>query len=94
MTLLGANVSQANAFAAAGQHLPTTEEDVTTVGSAMLLVTTQDAPAAEVARVSDFVFNRMPQMGVPIVEVVGASAAHELRGVTIPLHPGVGQKSQ
>jgi len=27
-------------------------------------------------------------------DVVGASAGKELHGVTIPLHPGVGQKAQ
>jgi len=73
---------------------PQQKDDVITVGSATLLVTTQDAPEAEVARLSDFVFKRMPQLRVRTAEVVGTSAAQELRGVTIPLHPGVGQKSQ
>jgi TRAP-type uncharacterized transport system substrate-binding protein len=67
---------------------------VTTVGSATLLVTTQDAPDAEVARISDFVFNRMPHLGGRSVEIVGAAEGKELRGVTIPLHPGAGRKVQ
>lgn len=73
---------------------PRQKEDVTTVGSATLLVTTQDAPEAEVARVSDFVFNKMPHLGGRTAEVVGASEGRELRGVTIPLHPGAGKKPQ
>ena len=58
------------------------------VGAAPLLVTTQEAPEAEVARVSDFVFNKLPHIGGRTAEVVGASEGKELRGVTIPLHPG------
>jgi len=73
---------------------PRQKQDVTTVGSATLLVTTQEAPETEVARVSDFVFNKMPHIGGRTAEIVGASEGKELRGVTIPLHPGVGQKSQ
>lgn len=73
---------------------PRQKSDVTTVGSATLLVTTQDAPDAEVARVSDFVFNHMPQLNRRTAEVVGVSGSRELRGVTIPLHSGAGHASQ
>jgi TRAP transporter TAXI family solute receptor len=73
---------------------PRQKDSVTTVGSATLLVTTQDAPDAEVARISDFVFNRMPHLGGRSVEIVGAAEGKELRGVTIPLHPGAGRKVQ
>jgi TRAP transporter TAXI family solute receptor len=73
---------------------PRQKQDVMTVGSATLLVTTQDAPEAEVARLSDFVFNKMPHIGGRTAEIVGASEGKELRGVTIPLHPGVGHRSQ
>ena len=72
---------------------PRQKEAVTTVGSATLLVTTQEAPDAEVARVSDFVFNKMPHIGGRTAEIVGASEGKELRGVTIPLHPGAGRKA-
>jgi TRAP transporter TAXI family solute receptor len=73
---------------------PRQKQDVRTVGSATLLVTTQDAPEAEVARLSDFVFYKMPHIGGRTAEVVGASEGKELRGVTIPLHPGAGRKPQ
>jgi TRAP transporter TAXI family solute receptor len=73
---------------------PQQKTAVTTVGSATLLVTTADAPAGEVAAVSDLVFNRMPQLRGRSADVVGASAGKELHGVTIPLHPGAGQKAQ
>jgi TRAP transporter TAXI family solute receptor len=72
---------------------PKQKDDVATVGSATLLVTTADAPAAEVARVGDLVFNRM-HLGGHTPEIVGASQGKELRGVTIPLHPGAGKKVQ
>jgi len=73
---------------------PRQKDDVLTVGSATLLVTTQDAPAAEVARLSDLVFNKMTHIGGRTAEVVGASEGKELRGVTIPLHPGAGQTAR
>jgi TRAP transporter TAXI family solute receptor len=72
---------------------PQQKEAVATVGSATLLVTTADAPATEVARIKDLVFNRMPQMRGHSADTVGVSQASELRGVTIPLHPGAGQKA-
>lgn len=72
---------------------PKQKSDVTTVGSATLFVTTEEAPAAEVARLSDLIFNRM-HIGGRSAEIVGASHGKELRGVTIPLHPGAGQKPQ
>jgi hypothetical protein len=63
------------------------------MGSATLLVTTADAPDAEVASLGDFIFNRMPQLRGRTAEIVGVSQGKELRGVTIPLHPGAGHKA-
>ena len=73
---------------------PQQKTAVTTVGSATLLVTTADAPDREVAAVSDLVFNRMPQLRGRSADIVGAAAGRQLHGVTIPLHPGAGQKAQ
>jgi TRAP transporter TAXI family solute receptor len=67
---------------------PQQKEPVATVASATLLVTTSEAPAAEVARVSNLVFTRMPQMKAGSAEVARVLPANALRGVTIPLHPG------
>jgi TRAP transporter TAXI family solute receptor len=73
---------------------PRQRESVVTVAATALLVTTVDAPVAEVERVSDLVFNRMPQRTGVSADVVRASAAGELRGVTIPLHPGAARHPQ
>ena len=43
---------------------------------------------AEVERVTDLVFTRMPQQRAGGADVVKVSAENQLRGVTIPLHPG------
>jgi hypothetical protein len=53
-------------------------------------VTTLEAPQAEVERVADLLFNKLPQRpgGSDVVKV---SAGNALRGVTIPLHPGAEQ---
>jgi TRAP-type uncharacterized transport system substrate-binding protein len=58
-----------------------------------VLLTTLDAPHAEVERVADLVFGRMPQQHAGSADVVKVSAAHELRGVTIPLHPGAARRT-
>jgi TRAP transporter TAXI family solute receptor len=71
---------------------PQQKEPVDTVAAVALLVTTFDAPEAEVERVADLVFARMPQRGAGSADVVKVSAAHELRGVTIPLHPGAARQ--
>ena len=69
-----------------GQKLPTA-----TVASAALLVTTVDAPEVEVERVSELVFTRIPRQRSGNADMVRVSAQNELRGVTIPLHPGAGR---
>jgi TRAP transporter TAXI family solute receptor len=57
---------------------PRQQAPVPTVAATALLVTTAEAPEAEVAAVADLVFKRMPQ--------------NERRGVTIPLHSGVSRR--
>jgi TRAP transporter TAXI family solute receptor len=59
-----------------------------TVASAALFVTTVDAPDTEVMRVTDLVYNRMPKRGGTSAALITVSPENELRGVTIPLHPG------
>jgi TRAP transporter TAXI family solute receptor len=73
---------------------PRQRDAIATVASAALLVTTLDAPEAEVERLSDLVFTRMPQQpGTGSADVLKVSAENELRGVTIPLHPGAGRRA-
>ena len=70
---------------------PRQQAPVTTVASAALLLTTVEAPTAEVERVAELVFRRLPQQGAGTAgaaDVLKVSAENELRGVTIPLHPG------
>jgi len=67
---------------------PRQQTAVVTAASSALLVTTTDAPVAEVERVVDLVFTRMTQKGVGGADVVKVSAENQLRGVTIPLHEG------
>jgi TRAP transporter TAXI family solute receptor len=71
---------------------PGQREAVTTMASAALLLTTVDAPDAEVGRVADLVFARMPRQQVGSVDVVKVSSENELRGVTIPLHDGAARR--
>lgn len=73
---------------------PKQREAVPTAASAALLVTTLEAPHAEVERVADLVFSRMPQQRTAGADVVKVSAANELRGVTIPLHPGAARRTR
>jgi TRAP transporter TAXI family solute receptor len=70
---------------------PGLNEPVRTAGSAALLVTTTDAPDVEVERLADLVFTRMPQQGAGS-EGLRILPDHELRGVTIPLHPGAARR--
>jgi TRAP transporter TAXI family solute receptor len=67
---------------------PGQKHAVGTVASTALLVTTLDAPEAEVERVADLIFKRMPQQHAGSADVIKVSADTDLRGVTIPLHPG------
>jgi TRAP transporter TAXI family solute receptor len=66
---------------------PLQKEPIQTAASAALLLTTVDAPEAEVRRVTELVFKRMTEQASS-ADVVKVSATNELRGVTIPLHPG------
>lgn len=67
---------------------PGQKHAASTVASAALLVTTVDAPDTEVMRLTDFVFTRMAKERGAGADLVKVSAENELRGVTIPLHPG------
>jgi TRAP transporter TAXI family solute receptor len=73
---------------------PRQREAVTTAASAALLLTTLDTPNGEVERVADLVFSRMPRQHAGSADVVKVTAANELRGVTIPLHPGAGRRTR
>ena len=68
------------------QHAP-----VATVASTALLVTTSDAPEAEVGAVADLVFNRAAQ-NAGSAGVIRVAPQSERRGVTIPLHSGVARR--
>jgi TRAP transporter TAXI family solute receptor len=82
-----------NALTLPANTYPQQKEPVDTVAAVALLVTRLDAPQTEVERVTDLVFARMPKRGAGSADVVKVSAAHELRGVTIPLHPGATRQS-
>jgi TRAP transporter TAXI family solute receptor len=82
-----------NALTLPANMYPQQKEPVDTVAAVALLVTTFDAPQTEVERVADLVFARMPQRGAGSADVVKVSAAHALRGITIPLHPGAARQS-
>ena len=68
---------------------PKQHEPVMAVASTALLVTTADAPDAEVAAVADLVFKRMPAQYAGSADVIRVSPQNQRRGVTIPLHPGL-----
>lgn len=72
---------------------PRQEAEVATIAAAALLVTTADAPTAEVERVTDLLYNRMPQQQGGAADVLKVSPATEFRGVTIPLHPGAARRA-
>ena len=73
----------------AANTYPGQREPVQTVASSALLVTTASAPAAEVARVADLVFTKMPSQSSGNADVIRVSPQTERRGITIPLHEGV-----
>ena len=73
---------------------PQQKTAVTTAASAALLLTTADAPPGEVQRVADLVFARSPEQGPARPDVFKVSADSELRGVTIPLHPGAAPRQR
>jgi TRAP transporter TAXI family solute receptor len=63
-------------------------EPIATVATAALLVSTTDAPDAEVENVVSLVFAGADLAGAGSAEGVKATKDSALRGVTIPLHPG------
>ena len=67
---------------------PRQQAPVVTAASSALLLTTTDAPQAEVERVADLVFTKMPKERGGSADVVKVSAENQLRGVTIPFHVG------
>jgi len=71
---------------------PRQHEPVVTVASAALLVTTADAPDAEVAAVADLLFKGMAAKSDAGADLIRVSPQNERRGVTIPLHPGVSRR--
>jgi TRAP transporter TAXI family solute receptor len=71
---------------------PRQQDAIATVASAALLLTTADTPFGEVEHVAELVFTRMPKQNGGSADVVKVSADNELRGVTIPLHPGAARK--
>jgi TRAP transporter TAXI family solute receptor len=73
---------------------PRQQQAIATVASAALLLTTLDAPHIEVERVADLVFGRMAEQPAGRGDVVKVSAQNELRGVTIPLHPGAARRAR
>ena len=72
---------------------PRQKEPIATVASAALLVTTEEAPESEVARVADVVFTQMPEQPARGANAGGVSTYNERRGVTIPLHAGAARRS-
>jgi TRAP transporter TAXI family solute receptor len=74
--------------------------EVSTVASAALFVTTIDAPDTEVMRVTDLIFKQVPKergttgTSGTSADLVKVSAENELRGVTIPLHPGAARRGR
>ena len=82
---------------------PGQKHAASTVASAALFVTTVDAPDAEVMRVTDLVFTRMPKerdasgtsgTSGSSTDLAKVPADNELRGVTIPLHPGAARRGR
>jgi TRAP transporter TAXI family solute receptor len=73
---------------------PRQKDAVTTAAAAALLLTTSEAPHVEVERVTDLVFTRMSQQRAGSADVVKVSSQGELRGVTIPLHPGAVRRAR
>jgi TRAP transporter TAXI family solute receptor len=73
---------------------PQQREPVVSVAATALLLTTVDAPASEVERVSNLVFSRLPVQRDHAATIERVSSGGELRGVTIPLHPGVASGSR
>jgi TRAP transporter TAXI family solute receptor len=67
---------------------PGQSEPVATVATAALLVTTTDAPEAEVDEMVAFVFSKADLASSGSAEAVKVSRESGLRGITIPMHAG------
>jgi TRAP transporter TAXI family solute receptor len=67
---------------------PGQKEPVATVATAALLVTTSDAPEAEVGDMVVFVFGNADPTSTGSAESVKVSRDSALRGITIPMHAG------
>jgi TRAP transporter TAXI family solute receptor len=67
---------------------PAQAQDVRTLAAAALLVTTSEAPDAEVHRVTELVFDKLNFAASGSAEGAKVSKRTALRGVTIPMHPG------
>jgi TRAP transporter TAXI family solute receptor len=67
---------------------PAQTEDVHTLAVVALLVTTSEAPDAEVQRVTELVFDKLNFAASGSAEGAKVSKRTALRGVTIPMHPG------
>jgi TRAP transporter TAXI family solute receptor len=67
---------------------PNQTQDVHTLAAAALLVTTSEAPDAEVQRVTELVFDKLNFAASGSAEGAKVSKRTALRGVTVPMHPG------
>jgi TRAP transporter TAXI family solute receptor len=67
---------------------PAQTEDVHTLAVVALLVTTSEAPDAEVQRVTELVFDKLNFAASGSAEGAKVSKRTALRGVTVPMHPG------
>ena len=67
---------------------PHQNQDVHTLAVVALLVTTSEAPEAEVQRVTELVFDRLNFAASGSAEGAKVSKRTALRGVTVPMHPG------
>jgi TRAP transporter TAXI family solute receptor len=67
---------------------PAQTQDVHTLAVVALLVTTSEAPDAEVQRVTELVFDKLNFAASGSAEGAKVSKRTALRGVTVPMHPG------
>ena len=68
---------------------PGQSEPVATVATTALLVGTSNEPDAEVEKVVTHVFGKADLVAARSAEAVKVSRGNALKGITIPLHPGV-----
>jgi len=72
----------------AANTYPGQREAIQTVGVAALLVTTNQAPEAEVEKVLDLIFSKTPVATSGSSESAKVSRQTALQNITIPMHPG------